>query len=294
MTSSPKIAFLVAAHDRPAHLSRLLSALCHPAAHVFLHINAKSDLALPDLQSRENITLCEEQVEVHWGGFSQVEATLALMRCAAVTRDYTHFVFISGSDYPLRPISEILQFFALHRDSVFLHADQMPVHHKPISRLKYYHSQPSDPALTRHWYRIARRVLKPLVTRDFYSALRGRKPYGGTCWWAMPADLIAHILKTIDNDPEFLNFFRNTHCPDEMIFQILVMNSHFGAQKRDTLSWTDWSRGGAHPATVTAEHISKLKELGTRHEYLFARKFPNDSAALVADLTEGWPQSTPR
>lgn len=290
MTNSPSIAILIAAHDRPAHLARLLKALEQPAVHVFLHIDSKSKLAPPNVEEHPNVTICEPAIAVHWGGFSQVEATLFLMRQATAKGDFNHFVLISGSDFPLRPMSEIVEFFSDHPEAVFLHAEPMPGAHKPLSRVKYYHPQPSDPAHLRAWHRLKRRLLKPLARRDFAAALDGRKLYGGTSWWAMPVEVVTYILQTFDNDPGLLEFFRSTHCPDEMVFQILVMNSPFAKSCRNTLSWADWSQGGAHPAAVRMDHIPQLKDIGARREYLFARKFPDDSAALLEDLTAHWPQ----
>ncbi|WP_157770179.1 beta-1,6-N-acetylglucosaminyltransferase [Ruegeria marisrubri] len=288
MKTDPRIAFLIAAHDRPAHLHRLLGALAHPSTGVFLHIDAKSDLASPNLAAFPNMTLCSPAISVHWGGISQVQATLALMEQAVSDPGFSHFVFISGSDYPLRPIGEIVEFFADNPDTVFMNAERMPVWHKPLPWIEYHHPQPTDPPLQRAWRRFARRALKPLARRDYAAALKGRVPYGGTCWWALPRSAVEFLLETIDQEPDLLEFFRNTHCPDETLLPTLMMNGPFAGARRNTLTWADWSKGGAHPATIAAEHIPALLRAGEKREYLFARKFPDDSAALLSALEQRW------
>lgn len=106
-----RIAYLVLAHNAPAQLARLVAAIKFPAADLFIHIDGKSDIN-PFMHMRdEGVHFLGERHRVFWGDFSQVEAILALMRCAlAAGSTYTRFILLSGVCYPIRSTGYIENF----------------------------------------------------------------------------------------------------------------------------------------------------------------------------------------
>jgi len=123
-----KIAYLILAHNTPRHLSRLVAALSSESSGFFIHLDRKSNEE--DFRNIEGpgVHLAEERVAVYWGDFSQVEATLLILRAAlADPRDFDRFVLLSGSDYPLRSASFIEQFFARNADKEFINLVTMPM-----------------------------------------------------------------------------------------------------------------------------------------------------------------------
>src|SRR5512145_2439329 len=80
--SAMNIAYLVAAHAQPAHLSRLLERLVTVRSHAFVHLDAKSDVRQFASIKRPGVTLCVPRVPVYWAEFSQIEAALLMMRQA--------------------------------------------------------------------------------------------------------------------------------------------------------------------------------------------------------------------
>ncbi|WDT84278.1 hypothetical protein OUO18_06845 [Streptococcus thermophilus] len=52
-----------------------------------------------------------ERKNVHWGGFSMVEAMFALLECARDTGEYSYFHFLSGDDMPIKDNEIVFNFF---------------------------------------------------------------------------------------------------------------------------------------------------------------------------------------
>ena len=75
-----RISYLVLAHNTPNHLRRLVHALESPNSVFFIHVDRKFDISpFEEGLSQYNVTFLEDRVAVHWGDFSDVEATIKLI-----------------------------------------------------------------------------------------------------------------------------------------------------------------------------------------------------------------------
>jgi core-2/I-Branching enzyme len=292
-----KIAYLILAHNTPRHLSRLVAALSSESSGFFIHLDRKSNEE--DFRNIEGpgVHLAEERVAVYWGDFSQVEATLLILRAAlADPRDFDRFVLLSGSDYPLRSASFIEQFFARNADKEFINLVTMPSQEagKPLSRLTTYRVRPGEPTVGR----IVRKALMKLriqaSRRDYTLYLRDLVPYGGSTWWGLSREACEHVVSFVDRESQVVAFFKNTVCPDESFFQTILGNSRFKSRIARNLTYTDWSEGSSSPAVITDKHLEFFRghpsfppdSVYGEGEMLFARKFPDGSESLVASLRE--------
>ncbi|MBD3807596.1 MAG: hypothetical protein IE880_02635, partial [Epsilonproteobacteria bacterium] len=80
-----KIAYLIQAHKNFQQLETLISCLSQSDDHAcFVHIDRKNELLYLQLSEKyflsPKVHIIEDRVIVNWSGFSQVEATLLLMR----------------------------------------------------------------------------------------------------------------------------------------------------------------------------------------------------------------------
>lgn len=105
--------FMVYTYKEP----QLLSRLCHVLRPfpVLIHVDAKVPLdpfraqIQPVDQERVHFLPTAERVRVNWAGFSQVRAIRNLVRRATtMTAPDDYLVMLSGQDYPLRPVSELV------------------------------------------------------------------------------------------------------------------------------------------------------------------------------------------
>ena len=140
-------------------------------------------------------------------------------------------------------------------------------------------------------------------------------PYGGSHWWSLSHDAVSYVLRYVRERPGFARFYRNTHCPSEMFFQTILLNSDLASRVKNyerynqwsatttredksredlmipedsfNLRYMDWSierTGGlGRPAVLTEVDFERLKE----SEGFFARKFDEQkSAALLTMIDE--------
>ena len=96
-----KIAALIEVHHRPDLLARLLNRLAGELWAPYVHIDRKSDRSefLPIVQ---HACFFDSVYSVRYSAFSQVLATLFLMKRALQDKSNTHFYLMSGQCFPIK------------------------------------------------------------------------------------------------------------------------------------------------------------------------------------------------
>ena len=108
-----KLACIVLAHHLPNQLALLLSALRHPQLQVYLHIDRRKSLgpfrrALAPLDISDLVLLPRHKS--WWSSAGTLDAALEGL-VAGVADGCNYFITISGQDFPLKPMEEIVAFF---------------------------------------------------------------------------------------------------------------------------------------------------------------------------------------
>ncbi|CAN0345910.1 unnamed protein product, partial [Laminaria digitata] len=119
-----RLAYVLLAHDEPAQVVRLVNALDDTPdkdrTWFIIHIDAKSeDLQqelLEEFKDRPNIIMMDEgRVDVAWGGFNVVQATLNAVALAMERKIPFHWLWIlSGTTYPIASNDSIRAKLASH------------------------------------------------------------------------------------------------------------------------------------------------------------------------------------
>lgn len=290
-----QIAYLIAAHNTPRHLPRLVEALATAEATFFVHFDRKSPVV--DLSSIEGarVQLARERVAVYWGDFSQVQASLVMLRQALEQAPLCErFVLLSGADHPLMPAAEIEQFFAMRRRTEFISLVKVPDARvaKPLALFTQYWVRPQRSPLLDLGRKVLTRTGVLPLRRDYRKALGAMQPYAGSSWWALTRKAAQHVVSFVDAHPRFVRYFEHLACPDESFFHTILGNSPHADCVARSLTWADWGNGGVSPATLDAARVRQLIEPRSRQALeapdafgagplLFARKFPDDSEALL-------------
>ena len=163
---------------------------------------------------------------------------------------------------------------------------------KPISRLTTYKLRPGDRTITNVIRKLLVQVGVLPHQRDYKIYLRDLAPYGGSTWWALSREACDFILTFVKKEIQVVNFFKNTHCPDESFFQTILGNSHCRSRIVRNLTYADWSAGGPSPAYITEKYLDFFQWTSSftpdgvygGGEMLFARKFSDESEDLVTRL----------
>lgn len=223
-----KIAYLVLAHQDPIHLERLVKAINYKA-HIYIHLDEKTNLdRYIHIDDMKSVDFISERIKVYWGGFSMVKATLNLVKAAlASKKNFSHLVLLSGSDYPIKPVSIFYDFLRNNYNKQFIKLIKLNESPSPQKRrlINYWFM---DPLLSFYDDSLIRRILQKLfhlgVTR---KPLCNVTPAWGNQWWAITPECAAFILQYLEQNLNFLKFYKYAHCPDEHFFHTIVANSPF-------------------------------------------------------------------
>jgi hypothetical protein len=116
--------------------------------------------------------------------------------------------------------------------------------------------------------------------------------YGGSTWWAMSGDCVRYIINFMNKNPKFVEFYRNTLIPEEMVFHTIMGNSKYFEKTLPSFTYADWPRNDlAHPEMISEKHLPVLAKEKVPSSYgkeayvLFARKF-SDKSGKVTDLID--------
>lgn len=281
-------------HRNPRLLRSAIDKLSTENCAFFIHIDRKSDIREFSNIGGENIFFSEERVPVYWGEFSQVEATMRLIRRAlACNTIFDYFVFLQGSDYPLRSGRYINRFLEENRGGEFMSLVKMPAPGYPLSKINKLR-YPSDKPVRRFVTRFLGKL--GLAQRDYRRYLGGLEAYAGHAWWTLSRDAAEYIVEFAKSNQHVDEYFRNAFTSDEMFFHTILGNSPFRSRIRNSLVYvdTDWSIRGEHRHMIDDENMRFFEaqekvwvadEWGPR-EILFARKFSDDRWDLVERVDE--------
>ena len=248
------------AHDQPDHLHRMVKALDCDGVRFFIHIDKKVNLSTfrPEILEKENVHFLETRFDVAWMGFSLVESTVMLLREASRER-FNYCVLLSGSDYPIKSNIFIKKFFetATKEFIGFWRLEDRPSwKHKieyfyPIDLVPIYgHSKHIEKS---YWRRLFwGRFFKYRWLMPKRSYLKGMIPYGGPDWFSLSYGCVAYVLRFVQDNPGFVNFYRYTHSPGEMFFQSIILNSEWAVRVQNFDAYMEWR-------SVTSDE-DKLKE----------------------------------
>ena len=231
------------------------------------------------------------RVDVQWATFSQVQATLNLLRYASYHGEYEHYWLCSGQDYPIKPIDEIVRFLHSKPDMNFIQIwdSKNSIGGGTENNLDkrtaiYFPSFVLGNSTTR---RIAKRAIVELTggyNRTF-PLFRRKTPdntkfFFGSSWICLSGETEEWMDNYLKRHPEYIRFYRNVNCSDECFFQTLVMNSPYKEKREDYLHYVDWSEGGNSPKTLTVDDYEKI----SGSDKLMARKFDTSIDVKIIKL----------
>jgi len=287
-----KIAYICPAYKNPGQVKRLVEALRYPNVSFYIHIDRKVDPQpfydiMPEDQNKD-VHFVQNRAEVNWGGFGLTQATLNSLqqiRSSASEQDLDYLFLLTAQDYPLKSNKDIMTFLEANKGKEFISYAQMPtpfwIPAGGIWRVERYHFDGVRYGRflrkLAHWFLPKR---KPPM---------GFTAYGGSTWWCLTYECVKYVLDFIENNPNFVRFYKRAHIPDEMFFATIIMNSPFaenavskitGRELQDDIRYLRWNM--AHPVLLRKEDLDTLIASGK----LFARKFDDTVDGEIIDMVE--------
>jgi hypothetical protein len=219
--------FLLLVHADPPQAKRLLRHLA-PVGRCFVHVDAKADVSAFQFAD-PRVAFVKQRIDVRWGAISQVEATLRLMRTALATCDLSqvsHFVLLSGSCYPLRPMEEFRTYLQRHAGTNFIKLMPLASTRKLHERVRHFWFYEDLPVDGRKFTGV--RLLRGLLQ---LAGKLGRRSfplfpawYFGSQWWALTPEATSYLVDHPQQEA-VMRFLRFSKAPDEIYFHTLLANS---------------------------------------------------------------------
>lgn len=271
------IAYFILVHRYPEQFKRMFRAIYVPGNQYLVHIDLSSG---PELQADIKAFLAPYQnaatldaKSALWGGYSLVDAELrGMAKLLKMNKSWTHYINLSGQDFPLKSQNYIRDFLRLNRGKQFIRAvDQRVVRPETVNRISHYFIEAFG--------KIFRTGIKRRRMVDVTS-------YIGTQWKVVDrafCEFACHDAKVA----RFRKFYRRSLIADEGFFQTLIMNSgKHGEIVNDDLRTIDWVPDGdikLRPRNFTQADAMRL----TLSPDLFARKFDAGEDSAILDHLEG-------
>lgn len=298
-----KIAYLILVHEDPQNLSRLINALDYQAD-FYIHVDLKADINKfkQKVLNKNNIHFIQARNHVFWAGFSQVTAIKALLYAVLSSNtQYKRFVYLSGSDYPLKSNEEIHYFFDTNKEVEFIRGFNVTesgseTYDKHIRNYHFYEYFSKSVFLNK-W---VRRLLKysvglmPLKKR-YIEIEDGRLDiYHGSSWWVLTPACASEMVDLMERYESVLDtYFNYSFAADEKYFHTLFFHSSFknntvdqGPGILEEISTAKWANvHHIHPSLAKWYTDSDVEEVFSSPK-LFIRKVNTHDSTKLLDMID--------
>lgn len=276
-------AYLIMAHSNFAQLQKLISVLDDRRNDIYVHVDQKAaDFQEELFRTTYSKLVFIPRISVSWGGRSQIDCELELLKAAAYKRTYAYYHLISGQDLPIKSQDEIHGFFEKHNGKSYMDFDQKDLETRDfLYKVRYWY--PAQEYIGRNQDALAKRLdylqnkFLLLQKKLKYSRIKGKEMmyYKGSNWFSITDELARYVLA---KEAEIKKDYAHTMCADEIFLHTLAMNSSY-AQKMvwNSLRVIDWERGNPY-VFRTSDYEDLMKS-----DALFARKFQDNVDGEIID-----------
>ncbi|XP_027123890.2 glycosyltransferase BC10 [Coffea arabica] len=221
---------------------------------IYIHSSPSYNGTMPDGSVFHGRNIPSKDVE--WGKVNMIEAERRLLANALLDFSNQRFVLLSESCIPLFNFSTIYSYL-INSTETFVDSYDLP---GPTGQGRY------------------NKKMKPVINKSDW-----RK---GAQWFEMDRELAIQVVSDRIYFPLFKRYCKSSCYADEHYLPTFV-GMKYGRKNSDrTLTWVDWSKGGAHPHRfsryeITPDFLNRMRN-GQTCEYngrktnichLFARKF---------------------
>lgn len=300
--------YILQVHKEPHLLKRLIDRLNDDRSQFFIHVDVKFDIEpFTKLINYNNVHFIAERHNVIWGDYSQVIATLALLRAVFEANIEGRIIFLSGQCYPIKPLHHITSYLEEHEDIDFVEFEAVQIerilkhkvnftnrrgHYFLIGRIRFNQILTKDFYLNLFKHAAALLLMKPGIKYQWYAATKNRTislfdyHFKGSSWWSFTINTSKKIYQYyLDHKEELDHYYSNTLCSDEQFFQTILMKlmeHDYSIQIDRYLHFIDWNRVGEPlPAVLKMSDFDTLVQQPDR--VLFARKFDPKKCPEILD-----------
>ncbi|GDX62475.1 glycosyl transferase [Candidatus Saccharibacteria bacterium] len=283
MEKNIKLAYIISAYKLPDNLVRLVDRLNTPNSNFIVHVDKNSPLEIYNeiynrLISFENVHFIKRH-KSPYRGFGHVKTTLNGLRYLSDKKiNYDYLFILTGQDYPIKSNNYINNFLAKNYGKSFIEYFSMPTdnwQNGGMDRINNYFIH------TKKGYKkIPRRIMSWFVKKEIPNSI---EPWGGSGYFTAYRKHVDYILKFIEDNPDYLRFFKHVDIPDEIFFQTILSNSKYRKDLiNDDIRYIDWSNPAECPAVLRRADFNNIK----RSKDLIARKADSSIDSEILDMID--------
>lgn len=220
-------------HNDVEHLKSLITAL-GDNCEIFINVDGYvDDQPFTDQITASNVHFLKPRIKISWGAISMVDVMIELLRMALkFPADFSHFMFLSGSCYPIKSSRTIDNFLNSNTETSFIKYIDLRDHPKFEKQVKYRYimENPFDTRnkLTHQLHRILRRASIHLKIKNSWN--EEFIPYRGSQWVILNNECAQYVIRFHDNNPWYREMFKYTYAPDEHYIHTILGNSSLSSQ----------------------------------------------------------------
>lgn len=271
-SNDKKLVYFIACHKNVNQVLRLVKVIYHQDNLYFINIDKKvstifyKEIILRELGKCKNVYFLRKRVG--WGRWSQVQVVLDVIKKAlSIDSSWTHFINLSGQDFPLKNQKEIQVYLSGLKDKIFLEAK----HYLPDTKVA--EDRFSSIIRISRFFKVVKRLdlLNPEI-----------KFYKGSQWMILSRAFCEYTNNSCLSK-KLKPWFKRFNIPDESFFPTLAANSQFSSDIIwDNKRFIKWTFGAAHPEILDLKYWEALSSSSA----FFARKFDENIDTKIISALE--------
>lgn len=297
---------LIMTHRDPPQIARLVRAILSTSTNswvLLLHDRKGCRLEDEPWLQDPRIVFLRSSVDVSRAEFSMVESFLLgleyLMKCG---RAWEWIVYLSGQDYPVRPVSMTEADLEQSEFDAYLSLWQVGGREDPWrpqqGRIRYHYRYRKLPAGMRpilralKWTHSLQSWFRVFTTYGAHVGFRSRdipfgpqlRLFGGSQWGYLRRSAVKYLLEFCRERADVVNHYRATISPDESLVVTVLGNASGLKVSFKNRRFAEFPRNSpaGHPRIVTVEDYPEL----CSGRYDFARKFDPAVDSRILDLLD--------
>ena len=243
---------------------------------ILLHVDKKCNIGpfLSEFSSNNKVKFTDTRINVKWGGYSQIEATLEILK-ESLNYDFRYFSLLSGVDILIKNVFELEKYLE-NNDKDYIGG---VINKKYDFRVKYRFPEFYFLKEKSIYNKVLCLMCRGLQQIGFLKQKLDNFPqlYYGANWFTLRKKTIEYVLDYLKKNEFYSKAFYQSLCGDELFFQTIIFNSPskneiYGIEIIDSgekvLRYIDWKSGPEYPKVLMESDYQKMKDSGL----FFARK----------------------
>jgi len=291
-----KVAYLLMVHKYPQQVRRLIKRLHFEGSAFWVQVDAKTDISAyrKELGDLPNVFFVSKRYNGDWGWFPFVQANIeGILAIDKSGYNYDHIVILSGQDYLLCKNSQLIDLLSANRNSSFIHYTKITEDangHLSDRVTKYHIKLPGKKKITYPYS--SNELTKKIINRLLASTGRyplpriipgNRDLYFGSNWMRLARKAVKYVLRCIEQEPAYLEYFKSTQLAEEHFFHTLLLNAdeeQRGHIINTNFTFCHWKRAPElYPVPLGLSDLDHILASGD----LLARKFDHTYDVAIMD-----------